>query len=101
MVGALGLSYTSKPKGELKIRRYVNGGAVPKSVGVGRKLMHNHIRHTVDMPCGVNGFRGWTDTKVPAGFVRCSCGWSGLPHYAARGRLHKCLTPAQFKRIGD
>jgi hypothetical protein len=34
------------------------------------------------MPTGVNGFRAWTDTKVPAGFIRCPCGWSGLPHYA-------------------
>jgi hypothetical protein len=38
------------------MRRYVNGGAVPKSVGVGRKLMHNHIRHTVDIPAASTGF---------------------------------------------
>jgi hypothetical protein len=54
--------------------RYVNGGTVPKSIGPGRKLMHNHVIHTVDMPVGVNGFRAWTDTKVPAGFIRCPCG---------------------------
>jgi hypothetical protein len=63
--------------------RYVAGDTVPKSVKAGRKLMHNHIIHTVDMPCGVNGFRAWTDTKVTAGFVKCNCGWPGLPHYAA------------------
>jgi DNA invertase Pin-like site-specific DNA recombinase len=31
-------------------RRYVNGGAIPKSVGAGRVLCHNHVQHTVDMP---------------------------------------------------
>jgi len=56
---------------------------VPKSVGPGRVLMHNHIRHSIDMPCGVNGFRAWRDTKPFPGFVKCPCGWSGLPHYAA------------------
>jgi len=64
--------------------RYVRGLTVPKTIGTGRKLMHNNVRHTVDMPTGVNGFRAWTDTKVPAGFIRCPCGWSGLPHYAER-----------------
>ena len=56
---------------------------IPKSVGRGRVLMHNHIRHSIDMPCGVNGFRAWRDTTPPPGFVKCPCGWSGLPHYAA------------------
>jgi len=41
------------------MKRYINVGMVPKSVGAGRVLMHNHVRHTVDMPCGVNGFRAW------------------------------------------
>jgi hypothetical protein len=84
-------------------RRYVKVGTVPKSIGPGRKLMHNHIIHTIDMPCGVNGFRCWTDTKVPAGFVRCPCGWSGLPHYAARGHVKatkgKCLTLTKLERL--
>jgi hypothetical protein len=65
-----------------KQARYL--AAVPKSVGPGRKLMHNHVKHTVDMPCGLNGFRAWTDTEVPADFVECPCGWSGLAHYAWR-----------------
>jgi hypothetical protein len=63
--------------------RYVNADTVPKSVGAGRVLMHNHIRHSVDMPCGWNGFRAWTDIKPPPGFKRCRCGWSGLPHYSS------------------
>ena len=80
--------------------RYVEGGRVPKSVGAGRKLMHNHIRHTVDMPHGVNGFRAWTDTEVPVGFVKCPCEWSGLPHYASREHVKaskgRCATRAQI-----
>jgi hypothetical protein len=64
--------------------RYINGDSVPKSVGAGRVLCHNHVQHKVDTPCGVNGFRGWTDTKPPPKFVKCPCGWSGLPHYAHR-----------------
>jgi hypothetical protein len=65
-------------------RRYIRMDAVPKSVGAGRVLCHNHVRHTVDMPCGLNGFRAWTCEAVekPKGFVKCNCGWSGLPHYA-------------------
>jgi hypothetical protein len=64
--------------------RYVNGLRVPKSIGRGRVLMHNHVQHTIDTPCGLNGFRAWTDTKPPPHFIACPCGWSGLPHYAAR-----------------
>ncbi|MFK4725853.1 hypothetical protein ABIE89_006953 [Bradyrhizobium niftali] len=64
--------------------RYINVFRVPKSVGPGRVLCHNHVQHTRDMPCGLNGFRAWTDTKPPKGFIRCPCGWSGLPHYALR-----------------
>ena len=51
-------------------RRYVAGDMVPKSVGLGR-LVHNHLRHWIDQPCGVNGFRAWTDTRPPSGFKRC------------------------------
>jgi hypothetical protein len=63
-------------------RRYVAGDTVPKSVGLGRVLIHNHLRHWIDQPCGVNGFRAWTDTRPPSGFKRCGCGWSGLSHYS-------------------
>jgi hypothetical protein len=67
--------------------RYVSMMQVPRAVGPGRVLMHNHVRHSVDMPCGVNGFRAWTDTEPPTGFVQCPCGWSGLPHYAAHSHV--------------
>jgi hypothetical protein len=49
---------------------------IPKSVGPGRVLCHNHVKHTS------NDFRAWTDAEPPPNFVKCPCGWSGLPHYA-------------------
>ena len=57
--------------------RYVRGLTVPKTIGTGRKLMHNNVRHTVNMPTGVNGFRAWTGVrKVPVRVVRVAalCG---------------------------
>jgi hypothetical protein len=32
--------------------RYVKDGTVPQSIGKGRALMHNHIRHSLNMPSG-------------------------------------------------
>jgi hypothetical protein len=64
--------------------------AVPRSIPVGKVLMHNHVRHTADMPTGVNGFRAWISDAPPKNFVRCRCGWSGLPHYRMRGSMDKC-----------
>jgi hypothetical protein len=63
--------------------RYVEAGTVPRNVPKGHVLMHNHVLHDADTPSGTNGFRGWTASKPPPGFVRCHCGWAhGLPHYA-------------------
>jgi hypothetical protein len=31
----------------------------------------------------MNGFRAWTDCELPKHFIKCPCGWSGLPHYAS------------------
>jgi len=70
--------------------RYIS--RIPKKVAKGRVLMHNHIRHTIDMPAGVNGFRFWTDAEPPPGFKRCGCGWSGLPHYSRMPRGYRCET---------
>lgn len=67
--------------------RYVRMGTLPKSVPIGRVLCHNHVQHTVDMPCALNGFRAWTDTKPPPNFVKRPCGWSGLPHFALRDHV--------------
>ena len=74
------------------VLRYTNGGMVPRSIGPGRVLMHNHVRHTVNMPNGVKGFRAWTDTKPTPGFHKCGCGWSGLPHYSRMERGYRCET---------
>jgi hypothetical protein len=63
-------------------RRYVVGDTVPKSVGRGRILIYNRLRRWIDQPCGVNGFRAWTDATPPSGFKRCGCGWSGLAQYS-------------------
>jgi hypothetical protein len=65
-------------------RRYLAGDTVPKSVSPDGVLVHNHLRHWIDQPCGVNGFRAWTDATPPSGFKRCGCGWSGLSHYSSR-----------------
>jgi hypothetical protein len=66
----------------------------PRTVPAGRVLAHNHVRHTVDMPSGRNGFRAWTwpKDKKPRDFVRCGCGYAGLPHYARREHAtrYKC-----------
>jgi hypothetical protein len=64
------------------MRRYIEANTVPKSVGAGRVLMHNPAEHSRNTPCGMNGFRAWTDDKPLEGFQPCRCGWSGLPHYS-------------------
>jgi hypothetical protein len=68
------------------MRRYVTSNTVPRSVGAGRVLCHNRVQHGDDTGCGVNGFRGWTceTAEKPKTFVKCLCGWSGLPHFAWR-----------------
>jgi hypothetical protein len=73
--------------------RYVSVGTVPTSIGQGRVLCHNHVKHIATTTCGTNGFRAWTEAKAPKGFVKCPCGWSGLPHYAHRDYV-KSVRPA-------
>jgi hypothetical protein len=51
--------------GRIPMRHYVKMGTLPKLVHSGRVLMHNHVRHSKDMPCGPNGFRAWTDNMPP------------------------------------
>jgi hypothetical protein len=88
---------TKRPEGMRYLRafRQVKAGPdqynlepypLPRKVPAGRVLAHNHVRHTVDMQQGRNGFRAWTwpEEKKPQNFVRCSCGYAGLPHYAIR-----------------
>jgi hypothetical protein len=76
---------------------YVAAFHVPRRIAPGRVLMHNHVRHTRDMPYGLNGFRAWYENKPPKGFKKCSCGWSGLPHYAAGA--FKCDSEATIRRF--
>jgi hypothetical protein len=77
-------------------------GRIPRKVPEGRVLAHNHVMHTKGMPHGLNGFRcfTWPKGKQPRHFVRCPCGWSGLPHYAWREHVKatggKCETDAHF-----
>jgi hypothetical protein len=40
-----------------------SGTGIPRKVPEGRVLAHNHIRHTIDMLSGINGFRYWTWPK--------------------------------------
>jgi hypothetical protein len=68
-------------------QRYVRDFTIPKSIPAGRVLVHNHIRHAVDTPSGINGFRAWTQ-KPSDQLGRCNCGWSGLPHYRVRRMTH-------------
>ena len=78
--------------------RYVAAFQVPRSIGPGRVLMHNHVRHTINQPNGVNGFRAWTADKPTPGFHKCGCGWSGLPHYSRMTRGYKCDSAAAIKK---
>jgi hypothetical protein len=66
-----------------EMNKYLN--KFPTSVPSGKVMMHNHVRHTIDMPLGLNGFRAWIDTAPPnEEFKPCHCGWSNLPHYSVR-----------------
>ena len=59
-----------------ELHKYLN--KFPTSIPPGHVMMHNHVRRTIDMPLGLNGFRAWTDTAIPNNnFKPCECGWSG------------------------
>lgn len=60
--------------------------------------------HTADMGTGLNGFR-YRYAYKPVNyrtFMRCECGWSGLPHYSIRARgKQKCHSPIEIaKAVG-
>ena len=55
----------------------------PDKLPKGRVLVHNHIKHTVDMPDDLNGFRCWTQ-DMEGELIRCGCGWRGVEHYRVR-----------------
>jgi hypothetical protein len=49
----------------------------------GRVIVHNAVHAIAEnQPPGMNGFRVWTAAPGDLGDAkRCTCGWSGLPHY--------------------
>jgi hypothetical protein len=58
-------------------------GELPSRINKGRILVHNNVEHSVNTTCGRNGFLAWTQPEpAPEGFVKCNCGWAGLPHYS-------------------
>lgn len=83
-----------------KTSRYIRGFTLPRSIPEGRMLCHNHVAHGPFTPCGLNGFRAWTDTEVPDGFVKCSCGYAGLPHYAHRSHVKFYRKDGKLKATG-
>jgi hypothetical protein len=76
---------------------------VPRKIPAGFYIVHNHVQHTIDTAYGLNGFRYWLEPK-PINyrkFMACKCGWSGLPHFAARwAGPQKCVTLYKFLRNG-
>lgn len=61
-------------------------GTLPRKIPDGFFLWHNHVRHTADMTQGRNGFRYYFECEPVNNrlYMRCHCGWSGLPHYSVR-----------------
>jgi hypothetical protein len=59
---------------------------MPRTVRSDVFLWHNHVIHTTSTGHGERGFRcRWAYKPVDyRQFVRCECGWSGLPHYRVR-----------------
>jgi len=61
-------------------KHYLPTETLPSGVPTGYVLVHNHVRHKANTPCGLDGFRAWM--QKPSDRVEpCGCGWSGLPHY--------------------
>ena len=56
----------------------------PDKLLEGHVLVHNHIKHTVDMPDDLQGFRCWTQMDNKEELIRCGCGWRGVEHYRLR-----------------
>ncbi len=59
--------------------RYLPMFAVPRTVRAGHVLVHNHVRPIgfgPRTPCGLDGFRAWTQVPEPDRLERCDCGWA-------------------------
>ena len=66
--------------------RYLSG--LPTHIRSGRVLMHNNVLHGPNWTSGLNGFRYWTESQPPDGFVLRPCGWAGRKHYADRDHVN-------------
>src|SRR5215813_14240564 len=62
---------------------YLATKTLPTAIPTGYVLVHNHIRHRVNTPSGIRGFRAWFQ-KPSDRLEQCDCGWSGLPHYRVK-----------------
>jgi hypothetical protein len=62
-------------------------------------LMHSDVIHGPNWPCGINGFRAWTDTKPVEGFMLCPCGWAGLKHYSQKEHVRAYLDDPDRYRL--
>jgi hypothetical protein len=101
---------SNRHRGETSMTDFKNwrgGHGLPRSVAAGRFIAHNTIWHSKVTPCGPNGFRWWSaDAPAPRGWVKCKCGWAGLPHYRESARircesLRRKPTASNLKRIND
>jgi hypothetical protein len=85
-------------------RRTPRCGGIPRKLGVGRVIVHNHVRpqvpafgcfpvkhHGCDMiglgyspGSGHSGFRVWTQDADPRRLRVCDCGYAGVKHFRFR-----------------
>jgi hypothetical protein len=65
-------SHPSSIESVIMTVRYLSG--LPTHIRSGRVLMHNNVLHGPNWTSGLNGFRYWTDSRPPDGFVLCPCG---------------------------
>jgi hypothetical protein len=75
-------------------------GYLPQTTRDDVFLWHNHVMHTAGTGHGARGFRcHWEHKPVDyRQFMRCECGWSGLPHYSIRAfGKQRSVTAANLK----
>jgi hypothetical protein len=74
--------------------RFIRTETIPRTVPAGRVLAHNHVRHTIDMTQGRNGFRAWTwpKAKKPRHFMLGSHSSEGITRLLPFFRMHLYFT---------
>ena len=86
--------FSVNPKDKTYYLRYYPGPKFKRRRGM--IVVHNDVRHTVNMGIGMNGFRAWQQ-RPAANRVVCRCGWAGIEHYRVRGTgvsARKCVPTA-------